>query len=148
MDKIDIKSFCISSLADKIGELKTVMEDVQNASNQETKSTAGDKHDTSRAQAQIEVERLGNQLKNLENMQRDLQRISTDSNQQTQLGSYVKTSCGDFYLAVALGRMQLGTCSFFAISIQSPVGMVLRGKKLGDTFQLPNGTTCKVEEVW
>lgn len=148
MDKNNIKFMCAASLQTKIDELKRISADVQNASNQETKSTAGDKHDTARAQAQLEVERLGNQLKNLEVMRLELTRIPTERCTKAQIGSYVKTTCGEFYLSIALGKLQLNDLVFFAVSTQSPIGIALKGKKSSEIFQLPNGAQCHIEEVW
>ncbi len=147
-DKNAIKAQCQKELNERIAALNQVIRDVQTASNQETKSTAGDKHDTSRAQAQLEVERLGNQLKNLENMQQDLDRISTEPHTIVQQGSYVKTSCGDFYLAVALGKLTMEQDLFFAVSMLSPIGLLLKSKKAKDAFNMPNGSKCMVETVF
>jgi hypothetical protein len=62
MNKQEIKTICLTKIREQQIELQALIDEVQNASNNETKSTAGDKHDTARAQAQIEVERLNKQL--------------------------------------------------------------------------------------
>lgn len=148
MNKKEIKALCVQKLEAQIQELKSVMMEVQNSSNQETKSTAGDKHDTARAQAQNEVERLGNQLLNLEHMLLDLSKITTDSSEIVKPGSMVLTSCGRFYMSVSLGKMSFVDFDFFAISQQSPVGQMMMGKKVNGTFQLPNGQKCSITEIW
>lgn len=148
MNKTAIKALCVQKLENQIQELKLLIAEVQASSNQETKSTAGDKHDTARAQAQNEVERIGNQLLNLEKMLVELNRISTDQSEFIKLGSFVSTSCGQFYLSVSLGKLNFESTDFFAISNQSPIGQILLTKKKNDSFQLPNGNSCSILEVW
>ena len=58
----------------------------------ESKSTAGDKHETGRAMIQLEREKLGNQLKQLELQEAVLRKIQTDKKSDLiVLGSYVVT---------------------------------------------------------
>jgi transcription elongation GreA/GreB family factor len=148
MNKQLLMAHCLELMNKKTSKLQELIAEVQNASNQETKSTAGDKHDTSRAQAQIEVERLGVQLKNLETMQQELSRLSTEPHSKIQLGSFVKTNRGDFYLSVALGKIDFDNSSVFAVSIHAPVGKLLAGRSIGAEFDMPNGESCTIEEVF
>jgi hypothetical protein len=148
MDKERIKQICIEKIQNQIAELKELMQDVQRSSNQESKSTAGDKHDTARAQVQIEVERIGNQLKIVEEMYRDLGRILHIKNDQIFAGSFVETTCGDFYLSVGLGKLTQGNFSFFAVSVNSPISLAMKFLKLGDEFKLPNGSSCIINRIW
>lgn len=147
MTKTEIKQICIERLNNQIVDLKNMMIDVQSASNQETKSTAGDKHDTARAQTQIEVERLGNQLLILENMLQDLRKISTEPSKNITLGSFVFTTFGNFYLSVSLGKISENNIDFFAISKQAPLGKILLGKSVNDSVNMPHGNSFKIVEI-
>jgi vacuolar-type H+-ATPase subunit I/STV1 len=148
MDKQTIKDSCLEKISAQIAELQALINEVQSASNNETKSTAGDKHDTARAQAQIEVERLNKQLAIIYQMQGDLNKLSTEKFDKIQLGSFVKTSAGNFYVSVALGKMQYEDLEFFAISISSPLFLKLKGKTEGDEFEMINGNTVMIGQVY
>lgn len=62
MNKTELREACLNVLKKKIKVLQAAIDEAQSASNQETKSTAGDKHDTAKAHAQNETERLGKQM--------------------------------------------------------------------------------------
>ena len=147
MDKEKLKKYCIDKIAEQLKALNTLISEVQTSSNQETKSTAGDKHDTSRAQAQIELERIGSQYLKLENTLKEAKRIPTHKTPTIQWGSLVESDCGSFYIAVPIGKIAIGSFECYAISVQSPLGKVLIGKSIDAVFNLPNGTNCRVLKI-
>lgn len=144
MDKSIIKQFCLEKVLQKIDEIQTLISDAQESANSETKSTAGDKHETSRAQAHIETDRLKKQLHQLNESYKTLKGIPTDSHKQVSLGSFVKTTQGDFYVSIGLGALKTKEYTFFAISLNAPLGQKLSGKRVGDSFEMPNGKRCEV----
>ena len=56
-------------------EIRKEMDTAQQSANSETKSTAGDKHETARAMAQLEVEMLSKQLEEVNKSIAQLKRI-------------------------------------------------------------------------
>ena len=46
-----------------------------------------------------------------------------------RLGSLVKTSISNYFISASLGVLKAGHESYFAISLQSPIGQLLLGKK-------------------
>ena len=147
MDKQELKTICLTKIREQQVELQMLIDEVQYASNNETKSTAGDKHDTARAQAQIEVERLNKQLSVLNAMHNELYRLPIHETNKIQLGSYVQTTQGNFYVAVALGRITFDTETFFVISSVSPLYNHLKGKCAGDQFELSQGNAGVIHNV-
>jgi hypothetical protein len=147
MDKEKLKEACLQKITVQKLNLQNLINEVQQASNNETKSTAGDKHDTARAQAQIEVERLSNQMELLNKLQSDLMQLPTNVSTKIQLGSFVCTSIGNFYVSQALGKMQYQDLDFFAISTSSPLYSVLHHKSKGDSFTMLNGQTAHITSV-
>ena len=110
----------------------------------ESKSTAGDKHETGRAMIQLEREKLGNQLKQLEQQEAVLRKIQTDKKTDLAvLGNYVETDNMHYYLSISLGKITLDGKEVYAISSQSPIGAMLLGKKLGDSI-IFNGKTSTI----
>lgn len=137
--------FCKEQLGLKRTKIEKSIKLLQNSLTSESKSTAGDKHETGRAMIQLEREKLGFQLKELEKQEALLYRIKLESSTGlVALGSYVQTSLMDYFLSVSLGKMD--TINAFAISIKSPIGRLLLGKKEGDTFSF-NGKEQKIIKI-
>lgn len=147
MEKEKLKDCCFEKLTCQIADLQLLINEVQSAFNNETKSTAGDKHDTARAQAQIEVERLSKQLALIHQMHSDLQKLPLDKFDKIQSGSFVSTSAGNFYVSVALGKMRCEDLDFFAISMSSPLFLSIKGKTIDDEFILTNGNKGRILKV-
>lgn len=138
-------NFCKEQLSLKRTEIEKAIKLLQNSLTSESKSTAGDKHETGRAMIQLEREKLGFQLKELEKQEALLYRIkSENSTGLVALGSYVKTSLMDYFLSISIGKMD--EVNAFAISIQSPIGRLLLGKKEGEIFSF-NGKEQKIIKI-
>ena len=109
------------------------------ALNSESKSSAGDKHETGRAMIQLEREKLGVQLLETESNYR---KILTLKNNQSSIivgiGSLVTMNKANYYIAIPLGLCVLGDKSYYCISPESPVGKLLLGKKLGEIINFKN----------
>ncbi len=71
---------------------KTIAE-IQESLTSETKSSAGDKHETGRAMLQLEREKAGHQLVEIEKQKQILQKINVEAkHQKAALGSVIKTT--------------------------------------------------------
>ncbi|TPN87716.1 GreA/GreB family elongation factor [Aquimarina algicola] len=110
--------------------------DLQQSLTTETKSTAGDKHETGRAMLQLEREKAGVQLAEIQKLQEIVNKIDiTISSGNIRLGSLVVTSEGTYFISLPIGIYTLNQESFFIIAVNSPIGRVLLGKKIGDTIR-------------
>ncbi|WP_370476166.1 hypothetical protein [Tamlana flava] len=68
-------------------------------------------------------------------------------NNEAVLGSIVKTNLIHFYIAVSLGKIDLGDEeSYYAISFSSPIGQLLRNKKVNDQFEF-NQSKYIIKEI-
>jgi hypothetical protein len=74
---------CSDYLKDKIQSLNTIINEVSESSNSESKSSAGDKHETSKAMMQLEIEKLGTQLKEAELQLAEFEKINFNKNFQS-----------------------------------------------------------------
>jgi len=129
----------------KISYLQEIIDDLR-TSNNETKSSMGDKYETSREMVQQEIVRVQNQ-QNETLTQRDFfQKINIKQHESIVLGSYIETSMGNFCIAISLGEINYQNKKVFVLSPQTPLGQNLLGKKMGDTFQI-NGKTFEVFKV-
>lgn len=118
--------------------LKVIQEsilDIQNSLFSETKSSAGDKHETSRAMLQIEREKAGQQLAEIQTQFKILNRIDPDIQQRTvALGSIVFTPQSNYFVSISIGELLNDSQKFYAISTASPIAKLLIGKTVGDNF--------------
>ncbi len=145
--KKKIHEECMNVAQEKCYNITKNIMRIQESLSSESKSTAGDKHETGRAMLQLEREKLGLQLKNAEEILEVLKRINPEREQiKVVLGSYVKTNKAVYYLAAFLGEIMVEGNSVYVISAQSPIGRLILGKSVNDHFQF-NGNSQTILEV-
>lgn len=126
-------------ISNRIKDLKHQLYTLQDAANSETKSTAGDKHETARAMAHIEVEKLSIQLNQVLMQEEVLSKINIGhSNQKITHGSLIKTTQGLFFLTIGLGKISFQNKTILVISPLSPIGKLMLNKKEKETFSFNN----------
>lgn len=145
--KISLHNSCSKIIDEKLKNLNNILFEAQNAANNETKSSAGDKHETGRAMAQLETEKLTAQLSELSKLSLKFNQIDCSLTHNTvRLGALVKTNLGYFYITVSLGKIVLNTINYFVISSISPIGKQLIGLKKDDKLNF-NGRNYIIEEI-
>ena len=135
--KQSLHSYCHSLLSKKIKVLENVLKELGSSSASDTKSSAGDKHETARAMVQIEQENVGKQLKELLEQRTQLERIDSQAHaDQIRKGSLVKTDKGYLYLSIALGKIVVDGETVVVISPASPLGIKLIGLKEKNVIEI------------
>jgi transcription elongation GreA/GreB family factor len=113
----------------------------------ETKSSAGDKHETGRAMLQLEMEKASQQIAVVQQMKETLAKINlTKEVGKASLGSVIKTNNTNYFLSISAGQLTPDNSNYFAISVSSPIGRLLLGKQKNDEFVF-NGKTVKIIEI-
>ena len=113
----------------------------------ESKSTAGDKHETGRAMIHLEQEKLQKQLAESKSVVAEMEQIKAENTfEKAQKGALVETNRTMFFVAVGLGKVNLDGTDIFVISAQSPIAKQMLGKKQGDSFNM-NGTEYVITSV-
>jgi hypothetical protein len=128
MASISIKqalyNLCSSFVEDRILMYKKAMKEAQEAANQEEKSSAGDKYETTRAMMQIEKDKNAKQLEETIKLKKVLSLINPLSTSDTvELGSLVFTDKGNFYISISAGKLMVDQTEYLAIAPTSPLGM-------------------------
>jgi len=124
---------CRKFVDDKFQTVETIMMSNQVALQSETKSSAGDKHETGRAMLQLEMEKASLQLESGNKMKETLGKINFHSiSDISRLGSLVITSMGNYFLAISVGEIEISKKVYYAVSLSSPIGKHLLGTKEGD----------------
>ena len=106
----------------------------QKGLNSETKSSAGDKHETGRAMLQLEMEKASQQSIGINEMKTTLAKINLDCSDNAKLGSLIITNNAHYFLAISVGEIKIENQVYYAISPISPIGRLLLGKRVGDSF--------------
>jgi hypothetical protein len=138
---------CLHKVDELIASYNKNLRDLNDSAANETKSTAGDKHETALAMLQIEQKNIKARLEEATNRRRLLERFKLlPSSARSTNGSLIKTSQGYFLLTVALGKLEVEGKTVIALSAASPLGTRLSGLQAKDSFQF-RGLNYFVEEI-
>ncbi len=136
------------AVSTKVAMLQQTLADLKESGSNETKSTAGDKHETALAMLQIEQANKRIQLQDALEQKAVLENIATVTNTTKIVhGSLVKTNKGYFFMSVALGKTLVDDIPVVAISPQSPLGAKLMGSYVQGEVEI-NGNVYLVEMIW
>jgi transcription elongation GreA/GreB family factor len=99
----------------------------------DTKSSAGDKFETGREMMQREMDKLSALVDNTLNSLTKLDRLANlPATAVISEGSLVETDQETYYIAIGYGKLD----SIYAISIESPLGQELKGKRVGERIEM------------
>jgi transcription elongation GreA/GreB family factor len=135
--KKELYNQCLNYVQQRMEAAQLAINEAQKASNDDTKSSAGDKYETGRAMMQQETDRNMVQLNEANKLKVVLNKINPNLiTDKAETGSVVLTGNGNFYIAVSAGVLIVNSEKYFAISAASPIGLKLLGQKTGGEFKL------------
>jgi hypothetical protein len=137
MNKQEIINIIKNKAADKIQYFENLIAETR-ASNNDTKSSMGDKYETGREMLQQEINNLQRQLNEVLNQQAVLQKITSEPAEKVQNGALVKTDKGLFYVAVSMGEITFQNQKIMTVSAESPLVKKMLGKKNEEKFIINN----------
>ena len=141
--KTQIHELCIQLVKDKIKLIDDLFLSNHNALNSSTKSSAGDKHETSRAMIHLDQEKLSSQLLELNKSLRILSQINIVQHSSVNMGSLFKTDQSIFYISIGLGKVSICGLNVFIMSPVSPLSQRLIGLNQDDSIEF-NGITHNI----
>jgi hypothetical protein len=122
-------------LDQRIENAKAAMEAAQESANNESKSSAGDKYETSRAMGHLDREMHGRMYLQAQQERQIVERLDdTITYKKGALGALMKTSMGNFFLSISIGQVEIEGEKVMIISPQSPIGSLLMGRMVEDSF--------------
>ena len=122
-------------ILDKLNEFEVTERSAQESAANDTKSSMGDKHETSREILQQEREMNGRRMAEAIRQKEEIERILPNHEfTQIQSGTLAETSLGWFFFSTALGFVHVDNAKVAVISMASPIGQSLKGMKAGDTI--------------
>jgi uncharacterized small protein (DUF1192 family) len=124
---------CLTDIDERVAVLRASIAEARDAQQNDTKSSAGDKFETTREMMTQQIETLSLQLSEVEAQRHLLLSISNVAPAaQIQAGSVVYTDAANFYISVSVGTKRLNNDVFICLSASSPLGKLLVGKTAGD----------------
>lgn len=146
--KNKLKHLCHELIMHRINVAKEAIANAREVTNQEEKSTVGDKYETARAMGQLEQDmfarQLAENLKELSTLQSiDANHISTEAG----AGAFVKCTNISFFIAAGLGKQIVEEKTILFLSPNAPLAKILLHKKAGDSF-LFNSSNTFIEEIF
>ncbi len=151
MKPIELKTYlfnaCMDYVEQKIQLSTQAMNEAQEAANNETKSSAGDKYETGRAMMQIERDKHAQKLSEAIELKNILKSISEIEIHTTlKKGSLVFTTMGNFYISIGAGKIRMDDQLFFAVSEQAPIILILKTLKMGESTSF-NGRCLELKSI-
>lgn len=138
---------CLEYVEVRVRNASAAMDEAQGSANSETKSTAGDKHDTARAMMQLAAEQNAKHLAEAHKLQQTLLLIDPLHHfSKVQMGSIVITSSANYFISISAGKLKVDDEIYYAISPSSPIAQVLLGLKEGDS-RLFNGNSIVIKSI-
>ena len=144
--KSELLEIIHQKISEKIQKLEQLIAETR-ASNNDTKSSMGDKYETSREMLQQEINNLQIQLNEHLKSQKILININPNPHKIVTLGSLVETEKGMFFIAISLGELSFNQEKIFVISAESPLAKAMNGKKTGESFVV-NNLSQIIKNIW
>jgi hypothetical protein len=145
--KLELFKHCKAFVNKRAQTVEEIISSNQKALQSETKSSAGDKHETGRAMLQLEMEKAGQQLEGISQMNEILSKINfIEASNKAHLGSIIFTEKGNYFLSISAGQIIVDCQKYFAVSVSSPIGKLLLGKSENEVISF-NGIDHRILKI-
>lgn len=133
--KSKLKHFSEALIQQRIEAVRSSMDDAQKAANNEEKSSAGDKYETSRAMNHLEKDMQARQLaENLKELA-NLHTVDVGTIYSKGIaGAFIQCEDVSFFVVAGLGRQIIESGTIYFLSPNAPLARILQDKKVGDSF--------------
>lgn len=131
--KAGLYNLCETFIQSRLKNVQHNIAEVQMSLTSETKSSAGDKHETGRAMLQLEREKFGAQLAEINQVKKNMSKVNINgSSKIVCLGSVVFTNQSNYFIAISAGQLNFKETNYYGIAPNTPIGLLLMGKQAGD----------------
>ena len=148
MNKEIVHRAILENLNERIESLNSILKETFEATAEDSKSSAGDKHETGVAMAQLEQEKLTKQINEFIQLKEALLKINPSKvHIKIEIGSLVETNNGWYYFSIGLGAVKIEETIIFAMNPLAPIGLLLNGKSKGESI-IFNGVSTVIKSVY
>lgn len=142
--KLAVHAACRSLIQARIVDLEAEIAEARLSAQSDTKSSAGDKHETGRAMVQLEIEKQQSSLATWRSAEAVLGRLDPGvGHDRVQEGALVQLDSGLLYIAAGIGRVQAEGIDVQVVGPQAPLARLLWNKPVGSAATF-NGRTHTV----
>ena len=146
--KIQLKEYCRQMILERMNSIRSIMNKSQESANEETKSSAGDKYETSRAMGHLEKDMYARQLAETGKLMASLMSIDCSLGfNSVSPGCIVRFEKISYFILAGIGKIDFNGEQIYVISPNAPVAKSLLGKKKDDIVSINNGLH-KIEEIF
>ncbi|MEO8932663.1 MAG: transcription elongation factor [Xanthomarina sp.] len=135
-------SYVNKRIASYKGEIETIKESIEN---NDKSNDEGDDSGNGKLFNDLELNAkyLSDATKMLDVL--SLINYKTTSN-NVVLGSLVKTTSNNFFIAISVGKIDIEGVSYMGISLNSPIGQLLKNKTVGEALTF-NDNTFTIKDI-
>lgn len=138
---------CAEYVSQRMQIVQVAIDSASESGNDETKSSAGDKHETGRAMMQLEQEKNGKQLQEVLELQKLFEKIDPSKKaRKAELGALVLTDKQNFYISISAGKMIVDNETYWSLSPQAPLAKKLMGLSEGEKMEF-NGNSYRINKI-
>ena len=147
ISKVEIHETILKLLTNSIVHATKDYELAKESRDSDTKSSAGDKFETGREMMQREMDKISASIDQSKNQLNFLSKINLNRPYSTvDLGCLIITDQGIYYISIGLGKVEINAEIIYAISLDSPIGQLFKGKRVGDILEF-RGKTLKINQL-
>lgn len=137
--KIQLKEYCRKMIQVRMDSFRLAMNKSQESANEETKSSAGDKYETSRAMGHLEKDMYARQLAETGKAMASMMGIDCSMVYlSVSPGSIVRFENISYFILAGMGKIEFNAKPFYVISPNAPLAHSLLGKKKDDIVSINN----------
>ena len=126
LSKLAVITELSKQLSIKLNYLNTTLQETVDSRNSDTKSSAGDKFETSREMAQIEISKIEKEIVKTQQLITDLTSKSSQ---------FIITDKGAFLISIPFGKLMVSDTEVFCISNSAPITKQLLNNEILDNFE-------------
>lgn len=130
--KAQLKKEALRSLHENLSDLNAQLSALQEASSEETKSSAGDKYETGRESIRQSRNLLEKQLQTIRQWESKIQQIPVEPVPDIREGALILLDLGWVWVSVSFGRVVVQSSEIQGVSVASPLILAMNGKMKGD----------------
>ena len=147
ISKVEIHETILTLLTNSILQATKDYELAKESRDSDTKSSAGDKFETGREMMQREMDKISASIDQSKNQLNFLSKINLNRPYPiVDLGCLILTDQGIYYISIGLGKVEINDEIIYAISLDSPIGQLFKGKRVGDELEF-RGKRLKINQL-
>lgn len=147
MKKNKLVALCNQHIQVKLVSIETKLNELNESLQSETKSSVGDKYETSRALLHQEIDQLKAQLQYQNQLLLGLSKTLKENCDKVEEGALVMTDQISYFICVPLGKIYIDSDVIQVVSKEAPLVVASLGLSRGDSFQM-NQKKIKIIDIF